>query len=93
MKNSDKNNKPKVDGRAAAEALEYLFASDYVSKKTLYKENFLRGMFFAVGSVIGATIVISILLWGLSLFNDVPFIGDIAKNIQTTISDSQDQQN
>lgn len=75
----------KVDTKAAVQALEYLLAAGYVSKRRLYLENFLRGLFFSVGTIIGATLVISILLWGLSLFNDVPFIGDVVENVQMTI--------
>lgn len=75
----------KVDAKAAVQALEYLLAAGYVNKRRLYLENFLRGLFFSVGTIIGATLVISILLWGLSLFNDVPFIGDVVENVQMTI--------
>ena len=78
-----------IDTQAAVQALEYLLAEGYVSKRRLYKENFLRGIFFSVGSIIGATLVIAVLLWALSLFNQVPFIGDITRNVQDTINTSQ----
>ncbi len=77
---------PSIDEKAAVQALEYLLAAGYVSKKRLYFENFLRGIFFSVGSVIGAALVVTIILWGLSLFNDVPFVSDIAQNIQRSLN-------
>lgn len=70
-------------------ALEVLFASGYVNKKKLYIANFWRGMAFSIGGIIGATIGIGVILWGLSLFNEVPLIGEITKNIQQTIDQNQ----
>lgn len=78
--------KPDIDEKAAVQALEYLLAAGYVSKKRLYIENFFRGIFFSVGSIIGAAIVVTILLWGLSLFKNIPFINSISKNIEQTVN-------
>lgn len=86
---SNKTKKHEVDTKAAVQALEYLLAAGYVSKKRLYVENFIRGIFFSVGTILGATIVIALLLWVVSLFSNVPFIGDIARNIQDTITESK----
>jgi uncharacterized membrane protein len=72
-----------------ARALEILFASDYIDKKRLYLHNILRGMAFGAGGVIGATIIIAILLWILSLFDSVPLIGPVFDNARQTIEQSQ----
>jgi hypothetical protein len=72
-----------------AKALEILFATDYIDKKKLYLSNALRGMAFAAGGVIGATIIIAILLWILSLFDSVPLIGPVFENARETIEQSQ----
>jgi hypothetical protein len=77
------------DGVVAAEALEALFASGYVSKKKLYWENFVRGIFFSIGSVLGATIVIAALLWLLSLFGEIPILGRFTETIETTIQNNR----
>lgn len=84
-KDSKTVKKPDVDEKAAVQALEYLLAAGYVSKKRLYIENFIRGIFFSVGSILGATIVIALLLWILSLLDSVPFIGDIFESAEKTI--------
>lgn len=68
-----------------ARALEILFADDYISRKKLYLENFIRGMFFTAGGIIGATIVIALLLWLLSLFDQVPLIGPLFDKIRQAI--------
>lgn len=74
-----------IDEKAAVQALEYLLAAGYVSKKRLYIENFMRGIFFSAGSIIGAAIVVTILLWVLSLLDSVPFINDIVENAQRSL--------
>ncbi len=72
-----------------AKALEILFATDYIDKKKLYINNFIRGMLFSAGGVIGATLVIGIILWILSLFGSVPLIGPLFENTRETIQQSQ----
>lgn len=76
---------PDIDEQAAVQALEYLLAAGYVSKKRLYAENFKRGIFFSLGSVVGAAIVVTLLLWVLSLFDGLPFIRDIGSAVENTL--------
>jgi hypothetical protein len=68
-----------------AKALEILFATDYIDKKKLYLNNFLRGALFSAGGIIGATVIIALLLWVLSLLDSVPFVGPIIENTRQTI--------
>ena len=67
------------------QALEVLFASEYINKHKLYLHNFLRGIFFGAGGVIGATLLIAFLLWILSIFDTVPLIGPFIDNTRHTI--------
>lgn len=77
---------PKIkDSKEVLKALEVLFAADYIDKKRLYWHNFMRGMAFSVGGIVGATVVIALLLWILSLFDTVPFIGPFIDNTRETI--------
>jgi len=87
--------KEKIDNEIRVEdrdmiikALEVLFAADYINKKKLYYENFLRGMAFGVGGVIGATILIALIIWFLSLFDTLPLIGPLFDNTKQTIEQS-----
>lgn len=53
--------------RGAREAvLEDLFNDFNSNRFTVYKFNFVRGIFFGLGSVLGATIVVALLIWLLS---------------------------
>ncbi len=72
-----------------AKALEILFATDYIDKKKLYVSNFLRGIAFSVGGIIGATVAVGLLIWILSLFDSAPIIGPIFENTRESIEQTQ----
>lgn len=48
--------------------------------------NFLRGLAFGLGSVIGATVLVSLLVFFLREINFIPIIGDWAAQILEVIS-------
>lgn len=80
-----KAKKPDIDTDAAAKALEYLFAAGYVDKKRLYFNNFVRGIFFSIGSIVGVAIAVTTILWILSFFNGLPFINEISHAIENSV--------
>lgn len=68
--------------------LEELFNDFYAQRHKVYKINFFRGIFFGLGSVIGGTIVIGIIISITSLFVDFPVIGDFFQNTQNSLEQS-----
>ncbi|MEM8978937.1 MAG: DUF5665 domain-containing protein [Pseudomonadota bacterium] len=46
---------------------------------------FLKGLFFGLGSVIGATVVVSVLVYFLSQVDFIPVLGDWAKALAEEI--------
>ncbi|MGI9027961.1 MAG: DUF5665 domain-containing protein [Candidatus Saccharimonadales bacterium] len=68
-----------------AKALEILFATKYIDKKKLYFYNFLRGMAFSAGGVIGATLIIGLLIWVLSVFDNIPVVGPLFEGTRKSI--------
>ena len=50
---------------------------------------FLRGLAFGLGSVVGATILVSALAWWVSQFEFLPIIGDWAAQIVDQIETAQ----
>jgi len=69
--------------RGAREAvLEDLFNDFNRNRFTIYKFNFFRGIFFGLGSVLGGTLVVALLI-GLLNFTGhlVPGIADFLNNI------------
>ncbi len=89
-KKSNHKPKPQIeDTKQIAKALEILFATDYMNKKKLYLENFLRGMAFSAGGIIGATVVIALVLWILSLFDEVPLVGPLIDNTRDSLQQNK----
>jgi len=57
--------------------LEELFYDFNRSRVQIYKMNFVRGIMFGAGSVIGGTVVIALIVWILSLLGSfIPPLGD-----------------
>ncbi len=79
--------KDNVNG-AKVSILEELFYDFHRKRYQVYWMNLVRGLFFGVGSVIGATVVIALLVWLLNLFADIP--GGIGQFVQNIV-DSMDR--
>lgn len=62
--------------------LEEIFNDLYDDRRNIYVMNFIRGVFFGVGSVLGGTILVGVGVWLLSSFVDLfPVLGDFINNI------------
>lgn len=89
MFNPFSKKQPKPDKRKDYQALGKqvmaLFDAINPDRKGLYRSAFLRGVFTGVGSVIGATIVIALLAWILSLIGHIPFIGPLTDTVRDTL--------
>lgn len=68
--------------------LEEIFNDIYHDRKRIYKINFIRGVLFGIGSAIGGSIAIALIVWVLSLFVNTPLIGNLFENAQHTIEQS-----
>lgn len=67
---------------ARVAVIEDLFYDFHRNRRQVYLMNFVRGIFFGFGSVLGATVLIALALGLLNLFTDVPGgIGDFIQRI------------
>lgn len=81
--------------KGAREAvLEDLFNDFNRNRFTIYKFNFFRGIFFGLGSVLGGTVVLALIVWilnGVGLL--VPavsgFTGDVVHSMNKTVDSAQ----
>lgn len=85
-----KDTAKRVAKKVAAEAedgarkaiVEQLFYDFHSSRARVYWMNFFRGIFFGVGSLLGGTLVVALLVALLSLLADVPGVfGDFIQYI------------
>ena len=75
--------------RGAREGLiEELFYDFHRSRKQVYTMNFVRGIFFGLGSAIGGTIIIALVIWLLSLLVQLPWVGDNIEQFQQTLQNA-----
>jgi hypothetical protein len=81
-----KINKDNENGARHA-VIEDLFYDFYRHKHQVYWMNFTRGLFFGVGSVLGGTVIIAILIGVLSHLVDLP--GGIGSFIQYVVDTVQ----
>lgn len=65
--------------------LEEFYESGYISKKQALTFSLLKGIAGGAGAFIGGTLVIALLLWVLSLFDALPFIGHIAETVRDAL--------
>jgi len=72
---------------ARQSVLEDLFYDFNRNRFQVYKMNFFRGIFFGLGSALGATVVIGLIIWLLSMLTDVPGgLGDFIQSIIDAMS-------
>ncbi|HUD06647.1 MAG TPA: DUF5665 domain-containing protein [Candidatus Saccharimonadales bacterium] len=62
-----------------------IYESGYLEPKKALKSSFLKGVFSGLGGVVGATIMVALLLWLLSLFHQVPIIGPFVNKVRSTV--------
>jgi hypothetical protein len=77
----------KDNERGARQGLiEDLFYDFHRSRIEVYKMNFVRGLFFGLGSVLGGTLVVALLIWLLGAFVDIfPPLADFINNLIDTM--------
>ncbi len=69
--------------------LDDLFWDLHRSRKQIYMMNLIRGIFFGVGSVIGGTIVVALLIFLLGFLVDVPGgFGDFVRYVISIVQNN-----
>jgi hypothetical protein len=88
LKNSLKSkSKTEKDYENLGRIVASVYESGYLDAAKSYKMAFFKGILQGLGGAIGATLILAFLLWLLSLFSDLWFIGDIVEKIEMSISE------
>lgn len=91
LKKRSKTRTMSKEADAKRVVLEELFNDIYHDRKRIYKVNFVRGLIFGAGSVLGGTIIIALLVWTLSLFVNTPVIGEFFEGARDTIEQTSEK--
>lgn len=89
MKKLAKKMQKDNENGARMAVLEDLFYDFNRKRADVYKMNFIRGVFFGLGSALGGTVVLAIAVWLLSLFVDLPGVGQSIQEFQDTLKNTQ----
>lgn len=82
----DKSDKKRYD--QITKALVALVDSGHIDHSRVYKVNFWRGVFFGLGAALGGTLVIASIIYILSLFTQIPVVGDLIETVRDSIDAS-----
>lgn len=67
--------------------IEELLSDMNSNRWSVYKINFVRGIFFGFGSVLGGTVIIAVVIWVLSQLGAVvPFLSDFIQEILDSLA-------
>lgn len=80
-----KNNKKEVDYEQLGKMLVSIYETGYINKAKMYRMSFIKGVLAGFGGVIGATVLVALFLWLLSLASGISLID----TLRDTISNSQ----
>lgn len=71
--------------------IEEMFNDYYKERRSIYLTNFFRGIFFGLGSVLGGTIVVALIVWIMSFFVNIPLVGPTVQQVNDKIEQSQNK--
>lgn len=85
LKRKKKTKTKQVSYEELGKMLQNIYETGYIDRNQMYKMSFIKGMLSGLGGVLGATILVALLLWTLSLFSSVPLLNRISRNVQQTL--------
>ena len=88
-KKPDPKQKQKVDYEQIGRMVANIYETGYIDRNQTYKMSFIKGILAGLGGVIGATVVVALILWLLSLFQTVPLIDRLYNNLDDTVNSQQ----
>ena len=84
-----KNRKSHEDYEKLGKRVHQIMVDEYLytkpSLRRFFVLNFVRGLIVGLGGAIGATLILAILIWILSLLDALPGIGEFFKGVKETI--------
>jgi len=71
---------------ARHQLIEELFYDLYDNRRRIYWINFIRGLFFGLGTLVGGSLIVGIAIWALSQFTNIfPSTSDYLNKVTESI--------
>jgi hypothetical protein len=70
---------------AFAKQIETLYEASHANTKNVLAFSLLKGIATGLGVFLGGTLIVALLLWLLSLGNNIPFVGKISQGAKNSI--------
>lgn len=58
-----------------------VYETGYLDASKSYRQSFIKGLFQGVGATIGATVLVALILWIVSFFDELPLLGGLIEEI------------
>jgi hypothetical protein len=68
--------------------LTNIYESGYIDRNQAYKMSFVKGLLTGLGGVIGATLLVALLIWILTVVSDAPLIERVTDPIISPVVDT-----
>jgi hypothetical protein len=88
-KKNSKSAKEEPNYEQIGRMLVTIYETGYIRPGRMLKMSFIRGIATGFGTVLGATIVVALVVWILSVFSDIPFFGPLFEEIRDPIKTQQ----
>ncbi len=90
-KPTSKNKNSPNDYEQLGRMIANVYEMGYMDRKKMYKMSLIKGVITGFGGVIGATLVVALVVWILSLLNYVPIIEKVTDPLTETIRNAQER--
>lgn len=84
------NNNTKRQYEELGRIVASVYETGYLDRATAYKSSFIKGLFQGFGGAIGATVLVALVVWVLSLFSQVPLVGRFTNGLHEAVNSAQD---
>jgi hypothetical protein len=80
--------KQTADYEKIGRMIEEIVATNYSNKWRFFGFTFLKGVVYGLGIFIGGTIVVALVIWLITQFNDAPIIGPFLDKLLYVLNNS-----
>lgn len=81
--------KPKTDYEQLGKIVASIYETGYIDAPKSYKMSFVKGLFQGFGGAVGATLLVALVIWVLSLFSQVPLLSRITESLRENVNSAQ----